>query len=200
MKYELPKLLYEFNALEPYIDTQTMEIHYTKHHGGYVAKLNVALEKYPELEEKTLEELLLNIEGVPEDIRKAVNNNGWQYLNHSFFWECLTPNSAKKPSGNIETKINETFGSFDKFKEIFTEKAVTLFGSGWVWLVKDKAENLEIITTSNEANPIKENKTPLMVIDVWEHAYYLKYQNRRNEFIENWWNVINWKFVESQLA
>ncbi len=196
MKQELPKLSYEFNALEPYIDAQTMEIHYNKHHGGYVTKLNAALEKYPELAEKTLDELLLNGENIPEDIKKAVNNNGWQHFNHSFFWALLTATSNKEPVGEIKTKIEETFGDFNSFKETFSATAIAHFGSGWVWLVKDSEGNLEIEATANEANPLKNGKTPLLVVDVWEHAYYLKYQNRRNEFVENWWNVVDWEKVE----
>jgi superoxide dismutase, Fe-Mn family len=193
MKHELPELPYQYTSLEPFLDAQTMQLHYEKHHGGYVTKLNAALEKYPELLEKDLLELLLHIERVPESIRTAVNNNGWQHYNHSFYWNCMGPEGLKNPEGTIKEKINATFGSFDAFKVAFTEKAVGHFGSGWVWLVeKEDSEALEILATKNEENPLKMGKKPLLVLDVWEHAYYLKYQNRRNEFVEAWWNVVNW--------
>lgn len=195
--FELPKLPYPYDALEPYIDAQTMEIHHTKHHQTYVNKLNAALEKYPNLQNKSLEELLKNLSVVPEDIRTAVGNHGGGHFNHSLFWKIMAPNVT--PTPEIEEAINKSFGSFDEFKKNFTETATGVFGSGWTWLVKDKENKLLIVPTPNQDNPLSEGHTPLLGIDVWEHAYYLKYQNRRPEYIENWWNIINWKQVEENL-
>jgi Fe-Mn family superoxide dismutase len=195
MKHELPKLNFEYNTLEPYIDAQTMELHYSKHHQTYVTKLNAALEKHPELFEKDLSDLLKNLDTVPEDIRTAVKNHGGGHFNHTFFWTILTGNSSKAPLDEIEKAITSTFGNFETFKTKFSEEAVNKFGSGWAWLVKNSEGNIEIINTSNQDSPISLGKTPLLTIDVWEHAYYLKYQNRRNEYIEAWWNVVNWEKV-----
>ncbi|MBI4919649.1 superoxide dismutase [archaeon] len=196
MKHELPKLSYEYNALEPYIDEQTMRIHHTKHHQTYVDKLNAALEKFPELQKKSVEDLLKNLNSVPEAGRTAVRNHGGGHHNHSLFWQLLKKDVALK--GEVEKAIKTKFGSFDKFKEDFTNAALGVFGSGWAWLVWNSKE-LEIITTPNQESPLSQGKTPLLGLDVWEHAYYLKYQNRRNEFIGAFFNVINWEKVNELL-
>ncbi len=192
MKHELPKLTYEYNALEPYIDEQTMRIHHTKHHQAYVDKLNGALEKAPELQSKPVEELLKNLNSVPESIRTAVRNHGGGHHNHSLFWQLLKKDVAL--SGEVEEAIKAKFGSFDKFKEDFTNAALGVFGSGWAWLVWN-GEDLEIMTTPNQDSPLSQGKTPLLGLDVWEHGYYIKYQNRRNEYIAAFFNVINWEKV-----
>ncbi|MFH5837391.1 superoxide dismutase [Proteiniclasticum sp. C24MP] len=194
MKHELPKLPYDYNALEPYVDAQTMEIHYSKHHNGYVTKLNGALEKYPELQEKSLKELLTDLNAVPEDIRTAVRNNGGGHMNHSLFWTVMKKAEGQKPEGELLEAINEKFGSFDEFKTVFSDAAATRFGSGWAWLVV-KGGKLEVMSTPNQDNPVSEGYEPILGLDVWEHAYYLKYQNRRPEYIENWFNVVNWDEV-----
>ena len=186
---KLPNLEYEYNALEPYIDEKTMKIHHTKHHQGYVDKLNAALEKYPELKEKSVKELIKDLNSVPEDIRTAVRNNGGGHINHSFFWSILKKNIEF--DGKIAKEIEKQFGSFEKFKEEFTNKALTLFGSGWTWLVLD-GEKLEIINTSGHDSPLMYGKIPLLVLDVWEHSYYILYMWNRVEYIKNWWNVVNW--------
>lgn len=194
MKHELPRLPYDYTALEPYVDAQTMEIHYTKHHNGYVTKLNGALEKYPELQEKSLKELLTDLNAVPEDIRTAVRNNGGGHMNHSMFWTVMKNAEGQKPEGDLLAAINEKFGSFDEFKTAFSNAAATRFGSGWAWLVL-KSGKLEVMSTPNQDNPVSEGYEPILGLDVWEHAYYLKYQNRRPEYIENWFNVVNWDQV-----
>ena len=194
MKHELPRLPYDYTALEPYVDAQTMEIHYTKHHNGYVTKLNGALEKYPELQEKSLKELLTDLNALPEDIRTAVRNNGGGHMNHSMFWTIMKNAEGQKPEGDLLTAINEKFGSFDEFKTVFSDAAATRFGSGWAWLVL-KDGKLEVMSTPNQDNPVSEGYEPILGLDVWEHAYYLKYQNRRPEYIENWFNVVNWDQV-----
>jgi len=210
MKYELPQLPYPYDALEPYIDAKTMEIHHTKHHQAYVNKLNEALAKHPAFAEATagkpemqaLEELLMNLEAVPEDIRTAVRNHGGGHFNHSLFWRTMKPFNATQgnsPTGELAKKITEIFSDFAKFKEQFTNAATTLFGSGWAWLTIDKTGKLQIVQTSNQDTPISKGDKPLLCLDVWEHAYYLKYQNRRLEYIENWWNVVNWGQVEDNL-
>ena len=191
--FTLPNLTYPFEALEPYIDTKTMEIHHGKHHKTYVDKLNAALEKYPELQKKKVEELLSNnLKIVPEEIKNAVRNHGGGHFNHSLFWEILKKDV--KFSGEIELAIKKKIGSFEKFKEQFTTSALNLFGSGWTWLVVNKSE-LEIINLSNQDSPISQNKIPILGVDVWEHAYYLKYQNKRAEYVEAFFNVINWNKV-----
>ena len=200
MKHEISQLNYSYDALEPYIDAQTMEIHHTKHHQNYVNKLNEALDKHPELFDKSIKELLSNINNLPEDIRTAVKNNGGGHFNHSIFWGCMSPNSKKAPEGKLIEKINETFGSFENFKELFTKTATTHFGSGWTWLVLDKNNELKVYSTQNQDTPLEKGDIPLICIDLWEHAYYLKYQNRRPEYIENWWNIVNWDFAEEKLA
>ncbi|NCC78886.1 MAG: superoxide dismutase [Clostridia bacterium] len=194
MKHELPKLPYDYNALEPYVDAQTMEIHYSKHHNGYVTKLNGALEKYPELQEKSLKELLTDLNAIPEDIRGAVRNNGGGHMNHSLFWTVMKKAEGQKPEGELLEAINEKFGSFEEFKTVFSDAAATRFGSGWAWLVV-KDGKLEVMSTPNQDNPVSEGYEPILGLDVWEHAYYLKYQNRRPEYIENWFNVVNWEEV-----
>ncbi|MFH1664145.1 MAG: superoxide dismutase [archaeon] len=192
MKHELIKLPFAFNALEPFFDEKTMTIHYTKHHQAYVDKLNKALEGNKELREKTLEELISELNDVPESIRAAIRNNGGGVINHNFFWTVLKKDA--KFSGEVSEEIKNKFGSFDEFKKKFSDAAATLFGSGWAWLVLNDNE-LEIIQTKNQDNPLTEGKIPLLTLDVWEHSYYLKYQNRRPEYIEAFFNVINWNKV-----
>ncbi len=191
-RHTLPELPYSYDALEPYIDARTMEIHHTKHHNGYVTKLNAALEKYPELFEVSLEELLRNINSVPEDIRTAVRNNGGGHANHSLFWTLMSPDGGGEPFGDLADALSRHFGSFEHFKEIFSSTAAGHFGSGWAWLVLDAFGKLRVYSTSNQDSPYMDGFTPLLGLDVWEHAYYLNYQNRRPEYIQNWWNVVNW--------
>jgi Fe-Mn family superoxide dismutase len=198
MPFTLPPLPYAPDALEPHIDKQTMEIHHGKHHNAYVTNVNKALESAPDLQNKSIEELLANnCAIVPENIRTAVRNNGGGHINHSMFWKILGPNAGGAPIGNVAQAINSTFGSFDTFKEKFNTTATTRFGSGWAWLVKT-ASGVEVYSTANQDSPIMEGKFPVMGLDVWEHAYYLKYQNRRPEYISAWWNVVNWKEVEAR--
>lgn len=200
MAFTLPPLPYPSDALEPYIDKTTMEIHHDKHHGAYVTNLNKALESAPDLQNKSIEELLSNnLSAVPESIRTAVRNNGGGHANHSLFWNLLKKNNGAGPSGEIASVVNSTFGSFDAFKEKFNAAATTRFGSGWAWLVKDNGGKFEIISTANQDSPLMEGKKPILGLDVWEHAYYLKYQNRRPEYIAAWWNVVNWDEVNKQL-
>ena len=193
MTHELPKLQYNYDSLEPFIDAKTMEIHYSKHHKTYVDKLNAALEKHPELQKKKVEELLMDLSKVPEDIRTPVKNHGGGHFNHSFFWQILK--KGTKCKGEIEKAIIKKFGSFEEFKKQFSDKATALFGSGWTWLVMNNKKELEIMQTSNQDTPISQGKKPLIALDVWEHAYYLKYQNRRAEYIEAFFSVINWDKV-----
>lgn len=195
-EYTLPELSYAYDALEPYIDAKTMEIHYTKHHQAYINKLNEALKKHPEWQKVSLYDLLTGINEVPEDIRTAVRNQGGGHANHTFFWKCMTPDSEKAPEGELAQAIEKTFGSLDEFKKQFTAAAVSVFGSGWAWLVMDDNKNLKVIATSNQDSPLMQGMIPLLGLDVWEHAYYLKYQNRRPEYIDGWWNVVNWNFVQ----
>jgi len=198
-KHELPALPYPFDALEPHIDAQTMEIHHDRHHATYVNNLNAALEKHPELFDKSLDELLSNLDSVPEDIRTAVRNNGGGHANHTLFWEILSKNGGGAPSGELADAINSAFGSFEKFKEEFTKAATTRFGSGWAWLVVDNGK-LSVTSTPNQDSPIMEGKTPILGLDVWEHAYYLKYQNKRPDYINAFWNVVNWEEVAKRYA
>lgn len=200
MAHELPPLPYSNNALEPYIDERTMQIHHDLHHGGYVKNLNAALEGHPDLQKLSIEELLMNLNRVPESIRNAVRNNGGGHLNHTIFWKIMAPNAGGQPRGALAEAINKSFGGFDKFKETFSNAAMTRFGSGWAWLVKNPNGSLEILSTPNQDNPISEGKFPVMGLDVWEHAYYLKYQNRRAEYVANWWNVVNWEEVAKRFA
>ncbi len=199
MPFTLPDLPYPFDALEPYIDKATMEIHHGKHHAAYVANVNKALESAPALAGKSLEELLAgNLAAVPENIRTAVRNNGGGHLNHSMFWKIMGPKAGGQPSGKLAEAINSTFGGFDQFKEKFSAAAMGRFGSGWAWLVKDQSGKLDIYSTANQDNPLIEGRLPVLGVDVWEHAYYLKYQNRRAEYLAAWWNVVNWKEVEKR--
>ena len=193
MKYTLPKLSYAYDSLEPFIDAKTMEIHHTKHHQTYVDKLNEALAKHPELDKKKVEELIADINSVPEDIRTAVRNHGGGHLNHSFFWEILA--KEVEPNGKVIDAISKEFGSFDKFKEQFNAAALGVFGSGWTWLVLNKGK-LEIASMRLQDSPLMEGKIPLLGIDVWEHAYYLKHMSNRKAYVEGFWNVVNWKKVD----
>ena len=199
MAFTLPPLPYPSDALEPHIDKTTMEIHHDKHHGTYVNNLNKALESAPELQNKSIEEILQNFNSVPESIKTAVRNNGGGHANHSLFWNWLSPKGGGAPKGDIENVITSNFGSFDSFKEKFNAAATGRFGSGWAWLVKDGGGKFEIISTANQDSPLMEGRKPLLGLDVWEHAYYLKYQNRRPEYIAAWWNVVNWDEVNKQL-
>ena len=196
-KFVLIPLPYSYDALEPYIDKQTMEIHHDKHEQAYVDNLNKALTNYPELYSKTTEQMLKNLDTLPTDIKQSVINNAGGVYNHEFFWSVMSPKHNQEPSGNLLKAINSTFGSFDNFKKLFTEAALSRFGSGWVWLVKDSNNKLSIITTANQDSPISLGYTPILALDVWEHAYYLKYQNKRIDYINNWWNVVNWNQAES---
>ena len=198
MAHELPPLAYGFDALEPYIDAQTMEIHHDRHHGTYVNNLNAALEKHPELADRSVEDLLRAINEVPEDIRTAVRNNGGGHANHSMFWEIMGPNAGGDPSGAIGDLINGQFGGLDAFKQQFAQAGATRFGSGWAWLVKASGE-FKILSTANQDSPFMEGQFPVMGLDVWEHAYYLKYQNKRPDYIAAWWNVVNWNAVNERL-
>ncbi|EGG0372840.1 superoxide dismutase [Listeria monocytogenes] len=191
MTYELPKLPYTYDALEPNFDKETMEIHYTKHHNTYVTKLNEAVAGHPELASKSVEELVANLDSVPEDIRGAVRNHGGGHANHTLFWSILSPNGGGAPTGNLKAAIESEFGTFDEFKEKFNAAAAARFGSGWAWLVVNDGK-LEIVSTANQNSPLSDGKTPVLGLDVWEHAYYLKFQNRRPEYIDTFWNVINW--------
>ncbi|HEM9021310.1 TPA: superoxide dismutase [Listeria monocytogenes] len=191
MTYELPKLPYTYDALEPNFDKETMEIHYTKHHNTYVTKLNEAVAGHPELASKSAEELVTNLDSVPEDIRGAVRNHVGGHANHTLFWSILSPNGGGAPTGNLKAAIESEFGTFDEFKEKFNAAAAARFGSGWAWLVVNDGK-LEIVSTANQDSPLSDGKTPVLGLDVWEHAYYLKFQNRRPEYIETFWNVINW--------
>ncbi|MCD2136880.1 superoxide dismutase [Salinicoccus halitifaciens] len=192
MAFELPELPYAYDALEPHIDKETMEIHHSKHHNTYVTKLNDAVEG-TDLESKDIEEVIKNLNSVPEDIKTAVRNNGGGHYNHSLFWEMLTPDSSE-PSGDVKDAIESKFGSLDAFKEEFEAAGAGRFGSGWAWLVVNNGE-LEVVSTPNQDNPITDGKTPILGVDVWEHAYYLKYQNKRPEYLKAFWNVVNWEKV-----
>jgi superoxide dismutase, Fe-Mn family len=196
MAFSLPSLPYAPDALEPHIDRQTMEIHHGKHHNAYVTNLNKALESAPDLANKSLEELLANnCAAVPENIRTAVRNNGGGHHNHSMFWQIMGPNAGGAPSGDVADAINGAFGSFDAFKEKFNAAATTRFGSGWAWLVKGSGNSVEVISTANQDSPLMEGRFPVMGLDVWEHAYYLKYNNRRADYLTAWWNTVNWEAV-----
>lgn len=193
-KHILPELPYGYGDLEPYIDETTMKIHHTKHHQTYVDKLNAALEKHPDFFKKNVDELISDLRSVPEDIRIAVRNHGGGHSNHSFFWKIMSP-KKQEVSGAVKKEIEKKFGSFDEFKKLFSDVAVNRFGSGWAWLILNKGE-LEIVSTMNQDSPLNEGQVPLLAIDVWEHAYYLKYQNKRADYVSAFFNVINWKKVE----
>ena len=194
MAYELPKLLYAYNALEPHIDARTMEIHHTKHHAAYVSNVNSAIQHKTDLEKKTIEDLIRNLEAVPEEIRTTVRNNGGGHANHSFFWQLMGPGKGGQPKGELSTAINSSFGGFDKFKDAFKTAATGRFGSGWAWLIPDGSK-LVITSTPNQDTPVMEGKKHILGLDVWEHAYYLNYQNRRADYVTAWWNVVNWDKV-----
>jgi Fe-Mn family superoxide dismutase len=198
MAHELPKLPYPFDALEPHIDAKTMEIHHGKHHGAYVTNLNAALDKHPDLHKKSLDDLLKNLNSVPEDIRTAVRNNGGGHLNHSMFWTIMKKGGGGEPKGELATAINGAFGNFAGFKEKLTNAGMTRFGSGWAWLIVGKDGKLAVISTANQDNPVMEGQKPVMGVDVWEHAYYLKYQNLRKNYLDAWWNVANWDEISAR--
>jgi Fe-Mn family superoxide dismutase len=191
----LPELGFNFNALEPVIDTKTMEIHHDKHHAAYVTNLNNALANYQDLQNKDLFELISHLDVVPEAIRTAVRNNGGGHYNHSLFWKWITPGGSKKPSNTLEKELTATFGNFDGFVEKFSQAGLTRFGSGWSWLVVDKSNKLTVYSTPNQDSPVMEGLTPLLGLDVWEHAYYLNYQNRRADYIKAFWSIVNWDYV-----
>jgi Fe-Mn family superoxide dismutase len=195
MAFEVPPLPYDYTALEPHIDEATMHLHHDKHHATYVTNLNAALEKHPELQGRSAEELVADLNAVPEDIRTAVRNSGGGHVNHSMFWQIMGPNGGGEPTGPIAEAINAAFGSFDALKAQFNDAGAKRFGSGWAWLVKRADGTLSVTSTANQDNPISEGLTPILGNDVWEHAYYLKYQNRRPEYLNAWWNVVNWDEV-----
>ncbi|MGD0609921.1 MAG: superoxide dismutase [Anaerolineales bacterium] len=197
MSFQLSTLPYAYDALEPYIDSMTMQIHHDKHHAAYVSNLNAAIEKHAELGSKSLDALLSDLSAVPEDIRTAIRNHGGGTWNHDMFWKVMAPKAGGEPKGELAKSIESTFGSFANFKAEFEKAAMGRFGSGWAWLVK-KGKGLAVISTANQDNPMSEGMTPLLTLDVWEHAYYLKYQNRRAEYVSNWWNVVNWSEVASR--
>ena len=201
MTHKLPNLPYDYSALEPHIDTRTMAIHHDKHHQAYVNNLNKALENYPELQSKSTVELLQDLGAVPAEIRTAVRNNGGGHVNHSLFWPCMSPKGGGEPKGgSLAEAINESFGSFDDFKEKFSAAAMTRFGSGWAWLCVGSNGGLVVTSTANQDNPISEGLIPILGLDVWEHAYYLNYQNRRGDYIAAWWEVVNWDEVSKNLT
>ena len=197
--FELPKLPYSYDALEPFIDAKTMEVHHSKHHATYVAKLNEALLQAPELQSQNLEQLLTSLDAVPQNIRTAVKNHGGGHYNHSIFWSIMKSQGGGEPSGALADKIIQSFEDFAKFRDSFSKAALGVFGSGWTWLVADTSGKLSIITTPNQDSPTSQGLKPLLTLDVWEHAYYLKYQNRRLEYVANWWNVVNWGAVDERL-
>lgn len=195
MAFTLPPLPYDYAALEPHIDEQTMRIHHDKHHNAYVTNLNAALEAHPALQSKSIEQLLTDLDAVPEAVRTAVRNNGGGHYNHTLFWEWMTPGGAKEPEGALKAAIDATFGGLAQFKEQFSKACVGRFGSGWGWLTQDKQGKLAIESTANQDTPLSSGRKPVLGNDVWEHAYYLKYQNRRPDYVAAWWNVVNWTVV-----
>lgn len=198
--FTLPDLPYAYAALEPYIDVRTMEIHHQKHHAGYVAKLNAALEGHAEFAGKPVEDMLRNTNSLPSEIRQAVINNGGGHANHSLFWTIMSANGGGEPSGELAQAINSTFGGFAQFKEQFTKAALTRFGSGWAWLCFDNGGKLAVCSTANQDSPLSQGQWPIAGLDVWEHAYYLKYQNRRPDYVEAWWSVVDWNRVGERFA
>lgn len=199
MAYELPPLTYDYSALEPAISTQTMKVHHDAHHGAYVKNLNDAVAKHPNLQSKTVEDLLRDLNAIPEDIRTAVRNNGGGHANHSMFWKIMKPKGGGEPGGQIAQVIKGAFGSFKDFQTKFNEAGTKLFGSGWVWLAGGSDGNVKIVTTPNQDNPLSQGLFPIMGNDVWEHAYYLTYQNRRGEYLTAWWNVVNWDEINRRV-
>ncbi len=195
--HTLPQLKYAYDALEPFIDAKTMEIHHSKHHQAYVDNLNKLLDGHPDLQEMTVEELLMDVDTLPEDIKQGVINNGGGHANHTFFWELLSKEGDREPEGELMEMIVSSFDSFENFKKVFTEAATKRFGSGWAWLIRENG-GLKVISTANQDSPIMNGQHALLGVDVWEHAYYLKYQNKRAEYLENFWNVINWRRVEEE--
>lgn len=200
MAFELSPLPYNYDALDPYIDAQTMQVHHDLHHQAYVNNLNAALEKYPELPSKSPEELIKDLSNLPQDITGAVRNNGGGHVNHTMFWQIMAPNAGGEPTGAIAQAISENFGDFESFKQKFNDAGTKQFGSGWVWLVRTTDGKIEITSSPNQDNPMSSGHFPIMGNDVWEHAYYLKYQNRRAEYLKQWWNVVNWDEVNNRLA
>ncbi|MDQ2799225.1 MAG: superoxide dismutase [Armatimonadota bacterium] len=198
MPFEVPPLPYPYEALEPHIDAQTMHLHHDKHHQAYVTNLNAAIEKHPELASKSAEDLLKNLNGVPEDIRTAVRNNGGGHVNHTMFWEIMGPSGGGAPSGRLADAINAAFGSLDALKAAVNDAGAKRFGSGWTWLVKTADGKLAVVSTANQDNPMSEGQTPILGNDVWEHAYYLKYQNKRPDYLAAWWNTVNWDAVSKR--
>jgi Fe-Mn family superoxide dismutase len=200
MTFEVPALPYAYEALEPHIDSETMHLHHDKHHQAYVTNLNAAIDNHPELASRGAEDLIQDLNSVPDDIRAAVRNNGGGHVNHSMFWSIMGPNGGGEPTGAIGDAIKAAFGSFDDFKTQFNDAGVKRFGSGWAWLVRDGSGGLKIVSTANQDNPMSEGLTPILGNDVWEHAYYLKYQNRRPEYLAAWWNVVNWAEVNRRFG
>jgi Fe-Mn family superoxide dismutase len=195
MSYTLPELPYSYDSLEPHLDARTMEIHHSKHHAGYVDKTNAALEAFPELQAKPITELISDLNAVPESIRTAIRNVGGGHANHSLYWTSMAPGAGGEPVGDLSRAIGNSFGDFSAFKGLFSSTAATLFGSGWAWLVVDGSGSLQVVSTLNQDSPLSEGLKPILTLDIWEHAYYLKYQNRRVDFITAWWNVVNWAEV-----
>ncbi|MBW4663776.1 MAG: superoxide dismutase [Chroococcus sp. CMT-3BRIN-NPC107] len=200
MAFELSPLPYNYDALDPYIDAQTMQVHHDLHHQVYVNNLNAAVEKYPELQSKSPEELIKDLSNLPQDITGAVRNNGGGHVNHTMFWQIMAPNAGGEPTGAIAQAISENFGDFESFKQKFNDAGTKQFGSGWVWLVRTSDGKIEVTSSPNQDNPMSGGHFPIMGNDVWEHAYYLKYQNRRAEYLKQWWNVVNWDEVNNRLA
>jgi Fe-Mn family superoxide dismutase len=198
MAFELPPLPYDFNALEPHIDARTMEIHHDRHHAAYVTNLNAAIDKHPELASRTLEELITNLNAVPEDIRTAVRNNGGGHWNHTMFWEIMGPRAGGEPEGDLAYAIRDAFGSFADFKNLVNQAGLARFGSGWAWLTVEPGGALKIESTPNQDVPLMEGRIPILGVDVWEHAYYLLYQNRRGDYLNAWWNTVNWAAVSER--
>jgi len=200
MAFVLPALPYDYSALEPHIDTKTMQLHHDAHHAAYVKNANAALEKHPELQSRNIEDLLRDLSSIPEDIRIAIRNNGGGHMNHSMFWKIMKPRAGGEPTGDIAEVIKRSFGNFNNFKTKFNDAGTKVFGSGWVWLVgKPGSEQVQIVTTANQDSPISQGLFPIMGNDVWEHAYYLKYNNRRPEYLQAWWNVVNWDEINKRL-
>ena len=200
MSFELPPLPYDYNALEPHIDEATMKLHHDKHHATYVTNLNGAVEKHTDLGAKTPEDLIKNLDAIPEDVRTVVRNNGGGHVNHTMFWAIMEPRGGGAPTGAIADVIRANFGTLDNFKEKFNDAGVKRFGSGWVWLVRTKDGKIEIVSTPNQDNPLMDGHYPIMGNDVWEHAYYLKYQNRRPDYLKAWWNTVNWDAINQRVA